>query len=173
MKFNRCLVFFFCFSLFSVKGFSQQNKAEIRTLIFQKTNALRKEKGLRPLVFLDSLQHLAQHHSKNMVKKQFYSHVDPAGKSPMDRAEQLGIFPWRKKGNRWIGIGENIAKVPWFENVSGCGNTQSSEAFAECMVQGWKNSPTHYKNIIGDYLHLGIGIEFDKEGTGFGTQVFR
>jgi len=119
------------------------------------------------------LNRLAQYHSDNMVAKAFYSHVDPEGLNPVSRAEKLGIQAWRRVGNTFIGIAENIAQVPWFENVSTCGDTRSAEALAECMVEGWKNSPPHYKNIMGDYVYLGVGIQFDKNKMGFGTQVFR
>ena len=165
-----CLFFFF---LISFQGIAQQNTEEIAQLIFEKTNRLRVAKGLKPYKALDSLNQLAQYHSDNMVAKSFYSHVDPEGLTPVTRAEKLNIQPWRRVGNTFIGIAENIAQVPWFENVSTCGDTRSSEALAECMVEGWKNSPPHYKNIMGDYIYLGVGIQFDKKGVGYGTQVFR
>jgi len=152
---------------------AQENIAEIRAIVFQKTNALRKAKGLAAFKGLDSLDFLAQYHSENMVTKAFYDHVDPEGLNPVTRANKLGIQAWRRKGNQRIGIAENIAQVPWFENVIGCGDTRSAEALAECMVEGWKKSPPHYKNILGDYEYLGVGIEFDSLGMGFGTQVFR
>lgn len=151
----------------------QQDVAEIASLIFQKTNALREKKGLPPFKALDSLDRLAQYHSDNMAAKGFYSHIDPSGLTPVTRAEKLGIQPWRKKGNHLVGIAENIAKVPWFENVQGCGDTRSAEALAQCMVEGWKKSPPHYKNIMGDYLYLGVGFQFDQALRGLGTQVFR
>lgn len=165
-----CLFFFF---LISFQGIAQQNTAEIAQLIFEKTNLLRVTKGLKPYKALDSLNQLAQYHSDNMVAKSFYSHVDPDGLTPVTRAKKLNIQPWRRVGNTFIGIAENIAKVPWFQNVSTCGDTRSSEALAECMVEGWKNSPPHYKNIMGDYIYLGVGIQLDKKGMGYGTQVFR
>lgn len=152
---------------------AQQNTAEISKLIFEKTNRIRKAKGLKPYKPLDSLNQLAQYHSDNMVTKGFYSHVDPDGLTPVTRAEKLGIQAWRRVGNTFIGIAENIAQVPWFENVSSCGDTRSSDALATCMVEGWKNSPPHYKNMMGDYIYLGVGIQFDKQGIGYGTQVFR
>lgn len=152
---------------------AQQNLKEITVLIFKKTNALRTAKGLKPFKALDSLDFTAQYHSDNMVAKAFYSHVDPEGLNPVTRAEKLGVLAWRIEGNKRIGIGENIAQVPWFSNVNGCGDTRSSEAFADCMVNGWKNSPPHYKNILSDYEYLGVGIAFDKKGMGFGTQNFR
>lgn len=152
---------------------AQINTDEITQLIFQKTNQLRESGGLPHFKSLDSLDRLAQYHSDNMVKNEFYSHVDPAGLTPVTRAEKLGIQAWRKKGNTFIGVAENIAQVPWFKNVNGCGDTQSAEAFASCMVEGWKNSPPHYKNIMGDYIYLGVGLQFNEQKVGLGTQVFR
>lgn len=167
----QCL--FFSFFMLSFTLIAQQNIKEINEIIFQKTNALRIEAGKKAFLPLDSLHGLAQYHSDQMVAKGFYNHIDPEGLSPVGRAEKLGINPWRKKGNLLIGIAENIAQVPWFENVMGCGDTRSSEAIAECMVDGWRKSPPHYKNIMGDYIYLGTGIQFDDQQMGFGTQVFR
>jgi len=152
---------------------AQGNLQQMRQLIFEKTNALRAEKGLPELILLDSLGDLAQWHSENMVKHNFYAHVDHLGLNPIERAEKYKVKAWAKKGNRFTGIGENIAKTPWFENVAGCGDTRSEERLAQCMVNGWKNSPPHYKNILGDYTYLGVGLYFDKKGMGFGTQNFR
>ena len=163
----------FLLLLFSFQGIAQQNTEEISRLIFEKTNRIRASRGLKPYKALDSLDQLAQYHSDNMVAKSFYSHVDPDGLTPVTRAEKLKIQPWRRVGNSFIGVAENIAQVPWFQNVSSCGDTRSSEALAECMVEGWKNSPPHYKNMMGDYIYLGIGIQFDEKGMGYGTQVFR
>ena len=165
--------FFFTFFCLSFILSAQQNRIEISKIIFQKTNELRKQAGKPAFQPMDSLNQLAQYHSNQMVAKGFYDHIDPEGLSPVGRAEKLGINPWRKKGNLLIGIAENIAQVPWFENVMGCGDTRSSEAIAECMVDGWKKSPPHYKNIMGDYIYLGTGVQFDDQEMGFGTQVFR
>jgi len=27
--------------------------------------------------------------------------------------------------------------------------------------------------MMGDYIYLGVGIQFDEKGVGYGTQVFR
>ena len=135
----RSILFFF--GLISFFAIAQGDVDEISQLIFEKTNALRLAKGKTPFKPLDSLNRLAQYHSDNMVAKAFYSHVDPEGLNPVSRAEKLGIQAWRRVGNTFIGIAENIAQVPWFENVSTCGDTRSAEALAECMVEGWKNSP--------------------------------
>lgn len=153
--------------------FAQRDLGRMRQLIFEKTNALRAEKGLPKLERLDSLMDLAQLHSENMVNHDFYAHVDHLGQNPVERAEKYNVKAWVRKGNRFTGIAENIAQTPWFENVRGCGDTRTEEDLAQCMVTGWKNSPPHYKNILGDYTHLGVGLYFDEKGMGFGTQNFR
>ena len=162
---------FFLFLMFY--AFGQQDHDIIAQLIFKKTNQLRQAKGLDPFKKLDSLDQIAQYHSDNMVQKKFYSHTDHEGLSPVDWAEKFNIQAWRRVENRFIGIAENIAQVPWFENVTKCGDTRSNETIAECLVQGWKSSPPHYKNILGDYVYLGVGICFDNNQMGFATQNFR
>ena len=168
---NLLLVILIPFSL--TIGFAQKDIELMRMLIFEKTNALRAEKGLSELKPLDSLMDLAQMHSENMVKHNFYAHVDHLGQNPIQRAEKYNVKAWVRSGNQFTGIAENIAQTPWFENVRGCGDTQTAENLAQCMVTGWRNSSPHYKNILGDYTHLGVGLYFDENGMGFGTQNFR
>lgn len=173
---NSCLrKLFYTFLLLSVAqlSFGQKDLELMRKLIFEKTNALRLAEGLPELQPLDSLMELAQYHSVNMVEHRFYSHVDHEGLNPIERAEKKGVKAWVRKGNRYYGIAENIAQTPWFENVQGCGDTQNESSLTACMVMGWKNSPLHYKNILGDYTYLGVGLFFDEKGMGYGTQNFR
>ena len=113
----------------------------------------------------DDMDQLAQLHSNNMVEYNFYSHVDHQGKSPSQRADDLN-FGWRR-------IAENIAQVPWHENVLKCGNTRSAESISECVVEGWRNSPGHYANMIGEFNQLGVGVAFTNDSIAYFTQVFR
>ncbi len=163
--------------LFYTQSFAQQkDKIDIALLekyIFEKTNELRKERKKKPFLRNDSLDLLARYHSNNMVKYNFYDHIDHEKLSPTKRAEKLGIHAWRQEGNVFHGISENIAQVPWFYNVKRCGDTQDEERLAECMVQGWKKSKPHYKNILSNAIYLGVGIAFDDELIAFGTQTFR
>lgn len=168
---NLLLIILISFSL--TTGFAQKDIELMRQLIFEKTNTLRVEKGLPELILLDSLMDLAQLHSQNMVKHNFYAHIDHLGQNPVQRAEKYNVKAWVRNGNQFTGIAENIAKTPWFENVRGCGDTRTTENLAQCMVTGWKNSPPHYKNILGDFTYLGVGLYFDEMGMGFGTQNFR
>ena len=152
---------------------AQGNVESMRQMIFEKTNELRVLAGYSVLKPLDSLMELAQYHSVNMVEKHFYSHIDHEGLNPTERAKKKGLNPWVKKDDRYYGIAENISKTPWFENVKGCGDTQSESDLTDCMVLGWKNSQPHYKNITGDYTYLGVGLFFDDSGMVYGTQNFR
>lgn len=133
--------------------------------ILEKTNDLRAEKGLAALVQDDEMDILATLHSDNMVKHDFFDHIDHQGKSPSERADNMEYG--------WSRIAENIAYVPWFENVSGCGDTRNAEALASCVVKGWENSPGHYDNIVGDFEELGVGIAFTSDSIAYFTQVFR
>mgnify|MGYP003326784071 FL=1 len=43
---------------------------------------------------------------------------------------------------------------------------------AEDVVKAWLSSPSHKKNIEGDYTHLGMGIIQNEEGIYYFTQLF-
>ncbi|MGB1020571.1 MAG: CAP domain-containing protein [Flavobacteriaceae bacterium] len=147
---------------------SNQNSAfedQITKAVFEKTNGVRKEKGLSALSRHEELDLLSKLHSDNMVEHNFFAHEDHQGASPSDRADALNFG--------WTTIAENIGQVPWFENVTGCGDTRSADAIATCVVEGWRNSPGHYANMIGDFQQIGVGVTFDKDSIVFFTQVFR
>tara|TARA_X000001036_G_scaffold434261_1_gene473334 strand:- start:971 stop:1525 length:555 start_codon:yes stop_codon:yes gene_type:complete len=138
---------------------------EIALKILSKTNKIRNEQELTDLVQDEEMDVLATLHSKNMIDYDFFDHTDHQGKSPSDRASDLNYGYSR--------LAENIGYVPWVQNVSGCGDTRSAETIAECVVEGWKNSPGHYANMIGDYVELGVGVAFTKDSIAYFTQVFR
>ncbi len=133
--------------------------------VFIKTNALRAEKGLAAYKRNEEMDVLGQLHSDNMVEHDFFAHEDHQGASPSDRADALNYS--------WTTIAENIGYVPWFENVDSCGDTRSAEAIAECMMDGWINSPGHYANLIGNFEQIGIGVTFTRDSILYFTQVFR
>ena len=54
-------------------------------------------------------------------------------------------------------VGENVAY-----------NFSTSKA----VVNSWLNSPTHKKNIVGDYTHFGISIRQNPEGKNYYTNIF-
>ena len=58
-------------------------------------------------------------------------------------------------------VGENIA------TCSGSGKNSAS-----VMLNAWKNSSGHAKNMKGDWSVTGIGAVVDSDGTVFATQLF-
>lgn len=137
---------------------------EIEHLIFEKTNALRDSIGLAALTRTEDGDTLAGLHSFNMVEYDFFSHTDHLGRTPSDRANDLSIS--------FSSLAENIVYVPWFSNVSSCGDTRSAEAMSNCMMNAWENSSGHYSNIIGAYDYIGIGVYYDDDSIFYATQVF-
>ena len=140
-------------------------KQQIAQKILKKTNAIREDLGLSELQQNNDMDELAELHSINMVSFDFFDHVDHENKSPSDRADDLNFS--------WSSIAENIGFVPWFENVTGCGDTRSAEAISQCVVEGWRNSPGHYANMIGEFNELGVGVAFTQDSIAYFTQVFR
>ncbi len=122
--------------------------------VFERTNQYRKEKGLPALKWDEDLAAYAQMRSLELVNSYNKDHKRPNGSFGYS---EIII----KAGGA---TGENIA--------SGQGN-------AEIVSLGWKNSPTHYKNIVNKkYDRIGIGFvrvpqsSDGKKYTYYWTQTF-
>ncbi|MGC9500200.1 CAP domain-containing protein [Streptomyces sp. WG7] len=114
------------------------------------TNRERAGAGLPALAVDARLAHAAQAHSADMVARDFYSHTDPDGGKPWDRAAAAGAT--RRT------VGENIA----------CGQRSPAD-----VVEGWMNSPGHRANILKpDFTHIGIGLAGGGRAGTYWTQVF-
>ncbi|MET9985254.1 CAP domain-containing protein [Streptomyces rochei] len=114
------------------------------------TNRERARAGLPALAVDPRLTAAAQAHSADMVARDFYSHTDPDGGRPWDRAAAAGAA--RRT------VGENIA----------CGQRSPAD-----VVEGWMNSPGHRANILeADFTHLGIGLAGGGRAGTYWTQLF-
>ncbi|WP_217251571.1 CAP domain-containing protein [Streptomyces sp. AC602_WCS936] len=114
------------------------------------TNRERVRAGLPALAVDPRLTAAAQAHSANMVARDFYSHTDPDGGKPWDRAAAAGAA--RRT------VGENIA----------CGQRSPAD-----VVEGWMNSPGHRANILkADFTHIGIGLAGGGRAGTYWTQLF-
>ncbi|WP_077799160.1 CAP domain-containing protein [Streptomyces sp. JHA26] len=114
------------------------------------TNRERARAGLPGLAADPRLTTAAQAHSADMVARNFYSHTDPDGGRPWDRAAAAGAT--RRT------VGENIA----------CGQRSPAE-----VVEGWMNSPGHRANILrADFTHIGVGLAGGGRAGMYWTQLF-
>ena len=106
-------------------------------------NAERARHGLRALRGNGDLRQAAGRHSRNMVRRGFFSHVTPSGSGLSDRLHRSGY----NHGKRARHVGEAIA---W-----GTG----SPATPNAIVAGWIASPPHQRILLGrDFREVGVGV---------------
>ena len=112
-------------------------------------NKERSSRGLNVLTFDSKLRDVGRFHSEDMLRRGYFSHYSPEGKSVADRAESFGI--------EYMVIGENLAYAP---NL-------------ELAHSGLMNSEGHRANILSpEFNKIGIGVI---DGGVYGkmfTQVF-
>ncbi|MBI4032156.1 CvpA family protein [Candidatus Berkelbacteria bacterium] len=102
--------------------------------MFGLVNKERRERGLPELTWSEDLADVGRVHSKDMWRRQYFSHVDPDGNDPFDRLDAAGIS--------YLAAGENLALAPT----------------TPIAHRGLMDSPGHRANILSpDYGELGIG----------------
>jgi uncharacterized protein YkwD len=127
-----------------------QNFSELAESIHQKVNDFRAAEGLQPLRLNPIITAQATQHSVQMARQG--SAISHAGFQ--DRLKKIGEkLPYRAGA-------ENVAASIGYENP------------ARTAVEGWKTSPGHRKNMLGDFTLTGIGIAQSEQGKYFITQIF-
>ncbi|RSS74062.1 CAP domain-containing protein [Streptomyces sp. WAC06614] len=122
------------------------------TAVLDLVNVERAKAGCPAVRANPPLAGLAGAFSEEMATLGFFSHTDPAGNSPWDRAAKAGIS----------GLGgENIAR---------------GQGDAQAVMTAWMNSPGHRANILNcEFRTLGVGLHVAPGGPwwtqdfGFGT----
>jgi len=98
------------------------------------TNQDRTKAGLNSLNLDPQLNQLAQNYADDLVKRNFFSHVNPEGETPDDRRIKLGIT---------TAVGENIAAAP-------------NLLFAH---ESLMRSAIHQENLLDpDWERVGLGV---------------
>jgi uncharacterized protein YkwD len=116
--------------------------------VLRLVNDARTQAGCHPLDADPALAGLAGDYSVQMAREGFFSHTDPDGLSPWDRARAAGITD--------LG-GENIAR---------------GQQDAQAVMDAWMHSPGHRANILNcDFTELGVGVHFGPGGPWW-TQDF-
>ena len=91
--------------------------------------------GSRPPVTLSpELTTASRAYARRMGEEAFFAHTSPSGDDPGDRATAAG-YAWR-------GYGENIA---------------AGYRTPATVVEGWRTSEGHCHNMMGGFVHLGVG----------------
>lgn len=106
-------------------------------------NATRDQHGLSALRESGRLTAAAERHSADMVRRRFFEHDTPDGRSVTDRVRQTGYL----SGARDWALGEDI----------GWGTAQLGTPAA--IVEAWMNSPPHRAVILSRRFHeAGVGV---------------
>lgn len=114
-------------------------------------NRLRARHGLEALRYSPSLAKAARFQSRNMARKRFFDHTDPAGRRVGMRVARYTDFFGKR-------VGENI----------GAGYRTSRAA-----CRAWFRSSGHRANILDpDYTSIGTGYAFGGRYGRYYTQVF-
>lgn len=116
--------------------------------VFTYTNKFRKSKRLSPLEMRDDLNIIAQKHSDNMARGRV-----AFGHDGFNKREALA----RKDFPGATHFAENVA----YGSPTG-----------KDVVDGWKRSTGHRRNMLGPYKYIGIGVARDRKGVLYYTQIF-
>lgn len=104
-------------------------------------NQERTQVGCRPLEADPSLAALATAYSRDMAERGYFSHTDPEGRDPWDRAAAAGVT--------YLG-GENIAL---------------GQPDARAVMSAWMNSQGHRDNILNcGFTTIGVGVHMADGG---------
>ena len=115
------------------------------------------------LAVVQTLSDASRDHSQDMDDRDFFSHTNPDGDGPGDRAIEAG------HGSRYVG-----------ENIGWIGSTRTSfdaQARVEAHHDNLWNSDGHQQNFMSDnWSEIGVGYDYGDhlgyEGTTFVTEMF-
>jgi len=138
-----------CLSLFvSLTAFSRNKSSNPVQDILNQTNQFRRSQGLNNLIIMKGLNAIARKHSEDMASGRVgFGHEGFGKRNAMAN----------KVTKHMHDFAENVAYGP---------------TTAVAVVNLWKNSPGHRRNMLGHYKYIGIGIAKDKHGRIYYTQVF-
>jgi uncharacterized protein YkwD len=118
---------------------------EVENRIYRQTNEARRQNGLPSLDREESLVATARAHSADMLRRKFFSHVNPDGLTPQERVLPTYTVPVSRTGeNLWMGSGQDLT---------------DKNLLARLIVDSWLSSPGHRQNLLNpDYTHMGVGV---------------
>jgi uncharacterized protein YkwD len=119
------------------------SEATVRDAVRCLVNATRAQNGLPVLRVSERLTAAAERHSADMVRRRYFEHVSPDGRTVADRVKETGYL---SGAGDWA-LGEDIG---W-----GTGSLGTPAA----IVQAWMNSASHRAVILSRRYHeAGVGI---------------
>ncbi len=160
---------------------SKERAFALEPLIHDMVNEIRHERGLGTLFQDHDLNLIALAHSKDMAERGFFSHTNPDGSSPDDRARSAGFTCEIHVGNMVYSVGENLGKVSVYDGYRYDPDSgevleydmRSDMSIAQSVVAAWMESPGHRENVLREFWEAeGLGIHITHDGTVLVTQLF-
>lgn len=122
---------------------------ELRTLTAL-INEHRKGIGCPTLAWNPVAARVAQQHSDDMVRRNYFTHDTPEGVTPGKRLSDAGV--------NWTRVAENIA---------------AGQRTARAVFDSWMNSPGHRANIDNcNYKEHGLGLTRGSTSVAFGDITY-
>lgn len=124
------------------------NLTQAREELFNLINSARQAAGLGTVTLKNNLNNLAQEHTDDMVKRDFFGHINPDEETPNDRRLRNGIP---------MPVGENLAISPTVLYTH----------------NGLMQSGIHRNNILDpNWTQVGIGMSINQIGSLVTAQEF-
>lgn len=122
----------------------------LESIVFDRINRYRLSQNLNPLKLHPRITQLAREHSRKMAS----GAVSFSHNGFNDRVKAISTaLPYQ-------GAAENVAFNYGYKDP------------VAYSVNGWLNSPGHYKNIVGKYNLTGVGVAKNSQGEYYFTQIF-
>jgi uncharacterized protein YkwD len=136
-----------------------QEAAQAETLMLPVINKDRAKLGVPPVRMNAALTAFARTRSADMVKRNYFNHIDPDGVSPQTKARAAGIVDGVYENISWI---KGYATI--FDNAAGC---------QQAMMAEPKNQENHRSNILDPkHVTVGVGIAVSANGVVYMTEEF-
>lgn len=130
---------------FARKTTGLSDMKRIRGELIERVNRERKTRRLPPMRENALLDRAAEAHAQDMIRRSFYGHESPEGRTALDRVQRAGYNA--------RAVGENIAE----------GQSTSAEVMDE-----WMASPVHRAHILSlEMLEIGCAVAFGKNARGY------
>ena len=126
--------------------------------VFEKVNAYRLSKGKNALQRHPGLDRLAQDHCEYLRKNRGKFSLYGTNVSHMGFDGRVSVARHRYQMEN---MSENVA--------AGATHGQAEDAM---LVDLWKSSKDHHKNMLDTWAYTGVGFIKDADGTVFSTQLF-
>lgn len=139
---------------------ANQFDAAVENAALGMLNASRAQFGVAPLVMDPTLRSVARGHSKDMGDRNYFAHVTPDGKSPLDRMAAAGIH--------YTADGENIGMSKGIPST-----LDGVRANHNGMMAETPPDDGHRVNILNrDFVKVGIGVYRTADGRVYYTCDF-